>query len=103
MRKKLLGLAASLALFGAVSTATGQTIATGVEDSGDVAGWQPQSSHSFDSRWHGYPPPRHFDSTVLSARPATGDIIDWGQIGIPNPNHYDSAELHKHWRNHRHR
>jgi hypothetical protein len=47
MRKKLLGLAASLALFGA-STATGQTIATGVEDSGDVAGWQPHSSHGFE-------------------------------------------------------
>jgi hypothetical protein len=65
MKAKFFGIAAALALFSAVSPASGQSVAT------------------FDSRWQGHPS-RGFDSTILTARPATGDVVDWGQIGTPN-------------------
>ena len=65
MKTMLLGVAAVLALFGAVSRAPGQSAA------------------SFDGRWHGHPS-QGFDSTILTVRPSTGDIVDWGQLGTPN-------------------
>jgi hypothetical protein len=58
MKTKLLGIAAALALFGATSPASGQSVET------------------FDSRWYGHPS----QVTILTDRPATGDIVDWGQI-----------------------
>jgi hypothetical protein len=65
MKPNLLCIAAALALFSAVSPAPGQSVAT------------------FDSRWQGHTS-HGFDSTILTARPATGDVVDWGQIGTPN-------------------
>ena len=65
MKTKFFGIAAALALFSAVSPAPGQSVGT------------------FDSRWQGHPS-RGFDSTILTARPATGDVVDWSQIGTPN-------------------
>lgn len=65
MKPIFFGIAAVLALFSAVSPAPGQSVAT------------------FDSRWQGHQS-RGFDSTILTARPATGDVVDWGQIGTPN-------------------